>query len=466
MRSLFFKIFFSFWLTIVLMGLTFYLVTVSGRPRPSDPTLRFFANQALDRFGEEALQSLAGGGQVGLSAYVEQLKTRNRINLYLFADGKPVLGQRQQPQWVAEYVARLAAGELPEFHPRPGIGFRLGKRLASTDGVSRIIVLHVPTPDNPAHGHGFPPPEPMITQNIAFLLAGGIVCYLLTRSLTAPIRRLREATNRIAGGDFSARVGAGLAVKGRGDEVADLGRDFDTMAQRIEGLVESQRRLVSDISHELRSPLARLKVALEIARQRADAAAASPLTRIETEADRLNQLIGELMTLNMLESGTGNLRQERVDLQELVGAVVADADFEARSRQRRVRLTASAAAEIVGCREMLRRAVENVVRNSVLYTAPDTEVGVTLEVRGAAGGETAVVRVRDHGPGIPAADLANICKPFYRVAEARDRESGGTGLGLSIAERAVRLHAGSLTAHNCAGGGLVVELEMPLKARG
>ena len=260
----------------------------------------------------------------------------------------------------------------------------------------------------------------------------------------------------MAGGDLSTRVGP--LLEKRADEFSDLARDFDLMAERIEALVQSQRRLLQDISHELRSPLARLNVSLELARKQSGTDARSSLDRIERESERMNQLIGQLLSLTRLEGDEGLIVTEPVDLGALLSEVCSDADFEARNRQRRVRLTHNEPCVVTGSSELLRSAVENVIRNAVRYTAEDTEVEVTQRQRESS---QVSILVRDRGPGIPEEVLTQIFRPFYRVGDARDRESGGVGLGLSIAERIVRLHGGTIAASNQPAGGLAIEISLP-----
>jgi two-component system sensor histidine kinase CpxA len=245
----------------------------------------------------------------------------------------------------------------------------------------------------------------------------------------------------------------------RRDELASLAADFDLMAEKIESLINSQRRLLGDISHELRSPLARLNVALELARQRAGADAASALERIQHEAENLNEMIGQLLALTRLESGAEGLRKTAFDLVELVNSITADANFEAAGRNRTVRFKSNGPCTIVGNELLLRRAIENVVRNAVQYTAEGTEVEVELKSEGGA-----VITIRDHGEGVPENALREIFRPFYRVDEARDREAGGVGLGLAIADRAVRLHDGSVEAANEITGGLFVTIKLPIRS--
>ena len=301
-------------------------------------------------------------------------------------------------------------------------------------------------------------------QFLAVFLTAGLLCYLLAWYFSSPIVRLRAATRRLAAGDLTARVGAARGK--RRDELADLGRDFDVMAERLQSLVDSQQRLLHDISHELRSPLTRQKIAIELARESEGEEARWALERIEREADRLGDLISQLLTLARLESDSPVKDGDEVNLRELVNEVDLDADFEARSRDRAVRVVADQECTIVGNYQLLHSAIENVVRNAVSYTAAGTTVEVSLRCEeGASGGEPsrAVISVLDHGAGVPPAALADIFRPFYRVEDARDRQSGGIGLGLSITRRAVQIHGGTVSAANAPSSGLLVQLTLPMR---
>jgi two-component system sensor histidine kinase CpxA len=250
-------------------------------------------------------------------------------------------------------------------------------------------------------------------------------------------------------------------LRGRRDELAELMRDFDRMAERIEGLVESQSRLLKDVSHELRSPLARLNVALGLAQQKAGPEVDGSLKRIELEADRLNQLIQRLLTISRLESGADGVHKTKLSLRELVEHVARDAEYETSGRVCKVSANPADESLVEGDPELLRSAIENVIRNATRYTAEGTVVEVRLERQTNERGAEAVIRVLDSGPGVPNEALEKIFQPFYRLDDARNRQTGGAGLGLSIADRAVRLHGGQLRASNRPEGGLEVEIRIP-----
>lgn len=275
-----------------------------------------------------------------------------------------------------------------------------------------------------------------------------LLCYALAYHLTAPLRRLQKALDHFGRGDLDAR-----AQENRHDELGDLARAFDRMADRIQTLLASERRLLLDISHELRSPLARLSVAVELARSGENAL---PLDRIQKEADRLNALISQMLEVTRIENDVAHRKQEHVAFDQLVGGLVDDCSIEASARGCNLSFSAPAHVAIDGDPELLRRAIENVVRNAIRHAPEGSKIEVAVE----NGGGRVRVRVRDYGPGVPEQALPHLFDPFYRVEPDRNRGSGGVGLGLSIARRAVELHQGTLRASNVAPG-LLVEIELP-----
>ncbi|NEX59577.1 HAMP domain-containing protein [Noviherbaspirillum sp. 17J57-3] len=300
------------------------------------------------------------------------------------------------------------------------------------------------------------PHFPYVPMIIA-LLASLVTAWLLAWYFAKPIRSLRAAFDDAAAGRLDTR--AGPAMGRRRDELADLGKDFDRMATQLQALVEGQKRLLHDVSHELRSPLARLHAAIGLMRQRPEKAEAM-IERIERESGRMDKLIGGLLTLSRLESNGDSMLKESLVLGDLAADVVEDASFEARANGKEVRLHLGCQALIKGRAELLNSAIENVVRNAVRHTAGGTSVEVVVE---QSGRETARVLVRDRGPGVPDADLENIFKPFVR--SSTDTSVAGHGLGLAIAQRIVLAHGGTIRAFNAPDGGLNVELRFPAVVR-
>jgi two-component system sensor histidine kinase CpxA len=286
------------------------------------------------------------------------------------------------------------------------------------------------------------------------LLVSGFVCYLLTLYLTTPILRLRSVAQRITAGQLSVR--AEPRMESRHDELGYLVRDFNRMAEKSEHLISSQRQLLYDVSHELRSPLARMNVAIDLLRGRVGEDPA--LNRIEIDLQCLNDLIGRLLTVAKLEASASLPVRVQVDLSELVSSVASDANFEAQERGSRVDILQTADLVVLGDPNLLRSAIENVLRNAVRFTPPETAVEVSLQPIGAA---EAIIIVRDHGPGVQEDQLPNIFKPFYRVPDSPGGDHAGSGLGLSITERIVLLHGGRIRATNDRNGGLRVEMIFP-----
>jgi two-component system sensor histidine kinase CpxA len=450
MKSLFLKIFLSFWLAQALFVVLAILVTLAFRPRSS--TWEALRTSVLN----DSVNAYEDGGDRKLREYLDDLDHTQHVRAYLFNEQGEEVSRRGAPDW----AVRVASGG-PRM-PHEGFVFPAPQvqrdSRASSDGLHRYtLVMGLPPGPRVFFGpRGMPVPGLIIA-----IISSGLVCYFMAWFMTKPIARLRAATRRLAAGDLSARSGA--PVSHRRDEVAGLMRDFDAMAERLELLVKAQSRLLNDISHELRSPLARLNVALGLARQRSGPESASMLERIELEANRLNELIGRILTLARLEDGEQHVPDLPVPLDELVQNVVEDAEFEAQARRCHVRCKiAEGEWGVRGDASLLHSAIENVVRNAVRYTGEGTSVEVELTQIQGAGGAQATVRVSDCGPGVPADSLEKLFQPFYRLDDARGRLTGGVGLGLAITERAVRFHGGKVAAFNRSEGGLMVEITLPL----
>ena len=449
MRSLFLKIFLWCWLGMILANVALFLSVAATRPERSNRPWRDLS--LVGSTAQKAADTYEREGQPALAEYLKQFQQSNGIDSVLLSEQGAELVEHALPTGWQDLAGRVAKTGNTQFNVS-STGLVVAQQVVTPQGHRYVYVSRIPrTPFNVSL-------RAQALRLLAVLLTGGLLYYGLARYLTTPIRQLRETTHEFAAGNLAARVSPKL-VKRR-DEIAHLGKDFNLMAERLQSMVAAQNRLLGDISHELRSPLARMSVALELARKRAAPEAKSALDRIEHEAETLNEMIGHLLRLTRLESGTDGLQRTEVDLARLVREVADDADFEARSRKRSVHIVTCDECSTTGTEELLRSAVENVVRNAVRYTAEGTEVEIALRLHNG-NGNSAVISVRDHGQGVPEEAMEKIFHPFYRTEDARDRESGGSGLGLAIASRAVRLHGGSVQAVNAANGGLEVTISLP-----
>lgn len=310
-------------------------------------------------------------------------------------------------------------------------------------------------------GGGLPSPEEDRRSRMQVLLLVELpaclaLSYAIARYLSRPISELRRTAGRLAKGELTARVGPRYAR--RRDEASDLVREFDLMADRIAALVTAQRRLIGDVSHEIKSPLGRLSVALGLAQRDAGDHAPRQFERMRREIDIIARLVDELLTLARLDTAAANLPDDRFDLGELIADVVADTSFEAPERTGDLAFSQpDRPVPIRGDRVLMGRAISNVVRNAVFYTAP----GAAIALSCVPGGQRVRVTVTDQGPGVPDAALPRLFDPFYRVDDARNRRTGGTGIGLAICRGAVVLHGGTVTAANVTPHGLSIVIELP-----
>lgn len=451
MSRLFLKIFLWFWATFIVTEVSLVLVWVlQPASVPSlwhagfEDTARYFGTAATGTFEQE--------GTAAASEYIHRLSEDAHIHGCLFDNaGLPLAGE-----FCSEFeamAAQVAKGKPLDSDMKHGLA-RITVPIKGSVGRSYIYASELQAG-----------PRALIGENrstvplriIVALLVSGAVCYLLTLYLTAPILRLRSVAQQITAGDLSVRADPTMEL--RKDELGDLVRDFNRMVGKTEHLISSQRQLLYDVSHELRSPLARMNVALDLLRGRVPDDPA--LNRIGIDLQRLNEMIGRLLTVAKLEATSTLQTPARVDLSELVSSVVIDADFEAQERGSRVDIVQDADLAVPGDPNLLRSAIENVLRNAVRFTRTGTTVEVALRTNRMTSADEAVISIRDYGPGVPDQELVNIFIPFYRVTDARSRDSGGVGLGLAITERIVRLHGGRIQAMNDPNGGLRVEMIFP-----
>jgi two-component system sensor histidine kinase CpxA len=451
MPRLFLKIFLWFWVTVIVTGIALALTFIL-EPRSVHSRWRTTLLDTAHSSGIVAVKSFEQGGAPAAATYIDQLQKEADLHACLLdEDKKPIAGNGCQV--FADIAVHVSASRKYDFSMKGGIA-HVAWLLRTTDQRDLVYVTELPA--GPRAAFGFTRDSIALRWGLAFLVSG-FICYLLTRYLTAPILELRAVSQRLAAGNFEVRAAEGNSL--RHDELGDLVRDFNTMADRIEALLSQQRQLIYDVSHELRSPLARLNVALDLGRERKGPD--SSFDHMEHDLERLNEMIGRLLTIATLDAASPPPQMKTVDLVELVSQIIGDAKFEQGQREGVVKLTADSECSVEGNLELLHSAIENVIRNAIRYTAPKTSVEIVLQRTEIDSRFFTELTVRDYGPGVPEAELTNIFQPFYRVTEARDRQSGGTGLGLAIADRVVKSHSGTIRARNMRPQGLQIVMLFP-----
>ncbi|MEE4173917.1 MAG: ATP-binding protein [Xanthomonadales bacterium] len=436
MPRLFWRLFLALWVSIMAFVILTALINVAlSRQEIPDPPEVAFARSA-DKAERLLGAALRRGGPDAARARLRELPWVLRNQLYLFdEEGRELLGRDR-------FRKHLERDDVPL--QRRSIRDRNGDRWS-------LVVLRGPPPGRVL--------EPGV-RGIVFriLLAGlfsAILSYFLARSLTRPLERLGSASRRLAEGDLSTRVGPPLAD--RRDEFGILARDLDGMAGRLQEAERANRRLLRDVSHELRSPLARQRVALELARSRMGDQAAVELDRIELESERLEKLVDEVLSLLRETSGAAPFEPEDFDLAELLQDLADVVSYELPPGAPGIDLRVPETLPVRADRELIWRAVENVLRNALLHSDPTRAIELHVE----PGDDVVTLRIADRGPGVPEARLERLFDPFTRADDARDRNSGGHGLGLAIAAAALRRHGGSIEARNRTGGGLELVLAFP-----
>lgn len=438
MPRMFWKLFLALWLSIMTFAVVVSWInqTVILRNAVEEPAEAF--QSRVDRFTQKLTRDLSKGNTQDARKTLQILPRGLRNHIFVLdQQGRELSGRdrllkrnRKARVRINRKIVRDASGSeytlvtVSRLPPRPllapgpqGVGMRLG--------VAAII--------------------------------SALVSLLLARYLAAPLDHLSRASRALATGDLATRVGAPLEK--RNDEFGQLARDMDEMAGRLQVSQQANRRLLRDVSHELRSPLARLRVALEIARNKDQSLVVEELNRIELESGRLEQLVDEVLTLLRETSGPHELKLERFELGELLHDLVNNVNYEVNEAGFSVDLQASENMLIDADRELLWRTFENLLRNAIVHSGE--QPGIVITATKSSANELKVC-VSDSGPGIPESHINRIFEPFYRVDEARNRRSGGHGLGLAIAASAVRRHGGTISAANQPGGGLVVTVTLPV----
>jgi two-component system sensor histidine kinase CpxA len=457
-NNLYIKVFLWFWIaTIIMVSSSAWIIKKLNdevRYRP----IRQYQLSELTRITDK-LQNVLEKRQDGdnLERLLTQIGMRYKLGFILVEpESKKVLSGLPHHMRLDSDVFLTISPETPAISIDSGQGEFFGPGLIDVNNKGYMLFIGKPMP--PGFFGSVRRQHPGVMLSIALTISA-ILCFLFARSLVKPIRQLQHASQQMAAGDLTARVGSASL---RHDEIGRLGRDFNLMSQQVEILLSSQKRLLADISHELRSPLARLQLSIGIVQQQAESKGVdflqTSLDRIEKEAAQIEKMIAQVLMLSRLDNPQALQHKESLDIQSLLSAIISDAQFEAQEYQKQVVVSQSEQAEVVGDAQMLSSAIENVLRNAVKYAHKNIDVSMFCEER------LLHIVITDDGKGIEQNHLQRIFEPFYRESLARDRDSGGVGLGLAIAYQAVLQHKGSIQAINSHFGGLEVSITLPLSA--
>lgn len=449
------KIFLTFWLTffVVVVGFSVMLQVLGGQ-EPSQPLGEFHRRQLEQH--QTQIQTIARNrGLQGLRRFAQDVEANRGITVFLLAeDGADIL-KRDVPVAVSSFVASNRDTGVPLMQMRERRTLLGPVVLTAVEPPARLVLWLPMAASDTSPLERWWGGRYAAAQLGVGLLVSGLMSLALSLTLTRPLNRLEQAASRLAQSHFDTRDID--AVAWRRDEIGSLAKEFAHMARQLHGALESRQRLLRDVSHELRSPLTRLQVAIGLASRQVGPDHVAAFERMELECERLNALIGEVLAL----ARAGNDSQEHTriefDLAATLRSLVADARFEAQSAGKDVTLQVPERLTLSGNESRVGSAIENVVRNAIAYTPVQTAVSVVAS-RKADG---VCVVVTDAGPGVPDVELTNIFLPFYRVSQARERETGGTGVGLAIAAQAVQWHGGRIEARNRPEGGLAIEMRFP-----
>jgi len=437
--SLFWKLFLTMWLSIVGFSAAIgWMNDKLAREQWAEEPANTFA-RGMFRISQRAMAAIQMGDRQGLRDELLGIPRMTRSFIYVVDFNNQEILQRDEA--LAQLIARRTIMDVQEF----------------TDPKDRVYTLYTVNREPPSTILA-PGPQGTALRLLAAALISALISYFLARSLSHPLERLRAASRKIAAGDLATRLGRNMTD--RHDEFGQLATDFDAMASRLQHMQQANQRLLQDVSHELRSPLARLSVALEIARGKGAGQVESELNRIELECDRLEALVNDVLGLLRESSRIIPKVDQDLDLVALMSDLVEVVNYEVPEGKPGIRWQPTGSFAYRGDRELLWRALENLLRNALRHTDPERGVVLTLEAE--RNNRWVNLAVRDYGSGVPEAELEKIFEPFYRVQESRDRITGGHGLGLSIAANAVQRHGGRIKAQNAEDGGLVVQISLPL----
>lgn len=450
MYSLFWKIFLTYWLTILIIELFTAWVTADLSENEINSILEE-QNAQFVASTTQAVSVLTAEGLPALRNWLNQPSNLKAVDeLYVVNRHNKEINNKPLPDSIKALLDNDYTEQALINHSQP-IKQILTFRTATPEAEDYLLVS---TFKQPSLVNYLLAPQ-RVTLGV---IISGIICFLLARYFTSPLTRLRRSTHMLASGDFDTT--ALQRLRKRNDEFGALAVDFEQMAIRLRDLLDAKRQLLRDISHELRSPLSRIRVAIDLARNKLGITSSEEIDRIEREIERLEILIRELLTFVTIQPFNNPIDSTRVAIREMLEQIVDDVGYELQQTRRTslINLRCDNNVEIDADARLLHRAVENIVRNACYYSPSDTVINITCKTQT----DKLYIIIEDEGPGVPQDMLEKIFQPFVRVSEARETQTGGSGIGLAIARRVIEFHHGTIKAENKTdANGLVVTIVIP-----
>jgi two-component system, OmpR family, sensor histidine kinase CpxA len=448
MRKLYWKIFIWFWISTILTIITIALISSKVTQHSSN---RMKEQAFLDTVSSAAELMAHSNNLDNFKQWALYINKRFGITAYVVSKDSPLQTTSETSTRLQRLTTHIQQNidSTVSYNSKP---YFVSAPVTTQDGKQLKIILKIPS--HITDDFNFSWPDIILKLTLAIVISG-FICYVLSLYLSRPIRVLQRAARRLGRGDLQTRVGKEFS--NRNDEFAQLGYEFDDMASRLQSLIQTHAQLLQDISHELRSPIARLSVALELARKKTNNASEAELNRIETECSRLNELIGKILSLSSLNRYDKKIKLETCNVQHIIQTVIDDANFEIQSKHSKIDFTVNGNCILQANSALLRSAIENIIRNALRYTPTEQLIVVNL----TQSTHCITITIRDHGEGIPEEKITHIFEPFYRVDDSRNANTGGFGLGLAIAKKAISLHGGTIKAANRPEGGLEITLKLP-----
>ncbi len=448
MRKLYWKIFLSFWLSSSLIIISTTWLTGAVHRQSSIPLREKII---LNNYAHGAVATYESGKTKALNHYIEQIYSHKKFQLFLISPIKKILPFDSMPKFIKKIQRKYQLGELTGGLIK-NKNYLVSSEIMTLKGNLYRLIAITKTPIS--HQILVPWFEVLNEMLFAIFLSGGI-CYFLSHYLTKPIADLRKAAKKISCGQLETRLSKDLLK--RKDEIGCLSQEFNNMAQRIDLLISTKERLLQDISHELRSPLARLQIAVALCQTKVSKDGQQDIERMELEITRLDQLIGKILSLAKLQDPYKKLYLKPTNLIEIIDILIHDANYEYKDKNINIIFNHSKSCVVNVDELLIHSALENILRNALRYTPEKSQL--TISLNSANGMIT--YEVCDQGEGVPKLDLESIFKPFYRVDSARPTSTGGYGIGLALTKKAIELHKGTIVAKNIKPKGLSIKFSIP-----